>query len=110
MVLQNYQKLIEITSNLIYVFALGVGLKCPREINLNTLWGGLVMWWSQSAFHLVGKGLIGLEKSKWPPFLPDSNGPGRRQNDFPVTTFYTMHQENQHVENLENFECLTPQG
>ena len=76
MVLQNYQKLIEITSNLIYVFALGVGLKCPREINLNTLWGGLVMWWSQSAFHLVGKGLIGLEKSEWPPFLPDSNGPG----------------------------------
>ena len=76
MVLQNYQKLIEITSNLIYVFALGIGLKCPREINLNTLWGGLVMWWSQSAFHLVGKGLIGLEKSEWPPFLPDSNGPG----------------------------------
>ena len=36
MVLQNYQKLIEITSNMIYIVALGVGLKCPRKIHLNT--------------------------------------------------------------------------
>ena len=41
MVLQNYQKLIGITSNKIYVFALGVGSKCPRKINLNTLWVGV---------------------------------------------------------------------
>ena len=36
MVLQNYQKLIEITSNMIYIVALGVGLKCSRKIHLNT--------------------------------------------------------------------------
>ena len=36
MVLQNYQKLI---SNMIYIVALGVGLKCPRKIHLNTQWG-----------------------------------------------------------------------
>ena len=34
MVLQNYQNLIEITSNMIV--SLGVGLKCPRKIHLNT--------------------------------------------------------------------------
>ena len=37
MVLQNYQKFIEMTSNMIYIVALGVGFKCPRKINLNTL-------------------------------------------------------------------------
>ena len=36
MILQNYQKLIEITSNMIYIVALGVGLKCLRKIHLNT--------------------------------------------------------------------------
>ena len=36
MVLQNYQKCIEMTSNMIYIVALGVGLKCPRKIHLNT--------------------------------------------------------------------------
>ena len=36
MVLQNYQKLIEITSNMIYIVALGGGFKCPRKIHLNT--------------------------------------------------------------------------
>ena len=36
MVLQNSQKLIEITSNMIYIVALGVGLKCPCKIHLNT--------------------------------------------------------------------------
>ena len=29
------------TSNMIYIVALGVGFKCPRKIHLNTQWGGL---------------------------------------------------------------------
>ena len=36
MVLQNYQKFIEMTSNMIYIVALGVGFKCPLKIHLNT--------------------------------------------------------------------------
>ena len=36
MVLQNYQNLIEMTSNIIYIVALAVGLKCPHKIHLNT--------------------------------------------------------------------------
>ena len=36
MVLQNYQIFIELTSNMIYIIALGVGFKCPRKIHLNT--------------------------------------------------------------------------
>ena len=40
MVLQNYQNFIELTSNMIYIVALGVGLKCPIKIHLNTQWGG----------------------------------------------------------------------
>ena len=36
MVLQNYQNLIEMTSNIIDIVALGVGFKCPRKIHLNT--------------------------------------------------------------------------
>ena len=28
------------TANMIYIVALGVGLKCPRKIHLNTQWGG----------------------------------------------------------------------
>ena len=35
MVLQNYQSFIELASNMIYIVALGFGLKCPREIHLN---------------------------------------------------------------------------
>ena len=35
MVHQNYQNFIENTSNMIYIVALGVGLKCPRKIHLN---------------------------------------------------------------------------
>mgnify|MGYP001355273250 CR=1 FL=1 len=31
MVLQNYKKIIEMTANMIYIVALGVGLKCPRK-------------------------------------------------------------------------------
>ena len=27
------------TSNMIYIVALDVGLKCPRKIHLNTQWG-----------------------------------------------------------------------
>ena len=40
MVLQNYQNFILLTSNMIYIVALGVGFKCPRKIHLNTQWGG----------------------------------------------------------------------
>ena len=36
MVLQNYQNFTEITSNMIYIVAFGVGLKCPHKIHLNT--------------------------------------------------------------------------
>ena len=36
MVLQNYHNFIEMTSNMIYIVALGVGLICPRKIHLNT--------------------------------------------------------------------------
>ena len=34
--LQNYRDFIEMTSNMIYIVALGVDFKCPRKINLNT--------------------------------------------------------------------------
>ena len=40
MVLQNYQNLIEMTSNIFIIVAFGVGFKCPSKINLNTQWGG----------------------------------------------------------------------
>ena len=43
MVLQNYQNLMEMTSNMIYIVALGFGLKCQRKIHLNTQWGGGVV-------------------------------------------------------------------
>ena len=36
MVLQNYQNLIELTSNMIYIVSLGGGFKFPRKIHLNT--------------------------------------------------------------------------
>ena len=36
MVLQNYQNFIEITANMIYLVALGLGLKCLRKVHLNT--------------------------------------------------------------------------
>ena len=36
MVLQNYQKFVVLTSNMVYIVALGVGLKCPCKIHLNT--------------------------------------------------------------------------
>ena len=36
MVLQNYQKLLEITLKMIYIFELGIGFKGPRKIHLNT--------------------------------------------------------------------------
>jgi hypothetical protein len=44
MVLQNYQNLIEMTSNMIYIVALGGGFKCPRKIHLNPQWGKGFMW------------------------------------------------------------------
>ena len=31
MLLQNYQNFIEINSNMIFIVALGVGLKCPQD-------------------------------------------------------------------------------
>ena len=40
MVLQIYQNLIEMTSNIIDIAAFGVGFKCPRKIHFNTQWGG----------------------------------------------------------------------
>ena len=43
MVLQNYQNFIEVTSNMIYIVALGVGLECPRKIHLNTQWGDQII-------------------------------------------------------------------
>ena len=36
MVLQNYQNLIDMTSNIFHIIAFGVGFKCPRKIHLNT--------------------------------------------------------------------------
>ena len=36
MVLQNYQKILEMTSNMIKIVGLGVGFKCPRKIHLKT--------------------------------------------------------------------------
>ena len=36
MVLQNYQNFMGMASNMIYIVALGVGLKCLRKIHLNT--------------------------------------------------------------------------
>ena len=38
MVLQNYHRFIEMTSSMIYIFVLAVGLKSSRKINLNTQW------------------------------------------------------------------------
>ena len=40
MALQNYQNFTEITSNMIYIVAFGVGLKCQHKIHLNTQWDG----------------------------------------------------------------------
>ena len=46
MALQNYQNVTEMTSNMIFIVAFGVGLKCLSKIHLNTQWGGVVMWWA----------------------------------------------------------------
>ena len=35
-----YKQIIEMTSNMIHIVALGVGLRCPHKILLNTQWGG----------------------------------------------------------------------
>ena len=43
MVLQNYQNFTEMTSNMIYIVAFVVGLKCPRKVHLNTQWEGSKM-------------------------------------------------------------------
>ena len=39
MVLQKYQTFLEVTSNMIYIVAIGGSFKCPRKIQLNTQWG-----------------------------------------------------------------------
>ena len=44
LVLQNYQKLKEITSNMIYIVALGVSLKYQLKIHLNTQLGEEEDW------------------------------------------------------------------
>ena len=48
MALQNQQNFAEMTLNMIYIVAFGVGLKCPGKIHLNTQWRGaeeaLVPW------------------------------------------------------------------
>ena len=36
MLLQNYQNFIKMTSNMIYIVAFGVGLKCLHKIHLKT--------------------------------------------------------------------------
>ena len=46
------------TSNMIYIVALGVGFKCPRKIHLNTQWGGVGQVVTQGllieiVFHLL---------------------------------------------------------
>ena len=49
MVLQKYQNLIEMTSNIIDIVAFGVGFKCPRKIHLNTQCHGediMISWTS----------------------------------------------------------------
>ena len=35
-VIPNYKKIIEMTANMIYIVAFGVGLKCPRKTQLST--------------------------------------------------------------------------
>ena len=35
MILQNYQNLIKMTSNMIYIITFGGGFKCPHKIHLN---------------------------------------------------------------------------
>ena len=52
MVLQNYQKFVEMTANIIYIVALGVSFKCLRKIHLNT----------QCVCVCVGGGGLGLRR------------------------------------------------
>ena len=40
MVLQNYQNFIEMTSDMIYIVAVGGGLTCSPKVHLNTVEGG----------------------------------------------------------------------
>ena len=60
MVLQNYQNFTEMTSNMIYIVAFGVGLKCPRKIHLNKQCGlgGLLSNLFDFAGSPYGKGNI----------------------------------------------------
>ena len=47
---QNIQSLIEMTSNIIYIVAFGVGFKCPRKIHLDTQWRGYAS--SEKTIHI----------------------------------------------------------
>ena len=66
MVLQNYQNFIEMTSNMIYIVAFGGCLKCPCEIHLNTVRGGLVGLGSLGLWTKFGREtLFGLYQFKY---------------------------------------------
>ena len=67
MVLQNHQKLIEMTSNIFNTIAFGVGFKCPRKIHLNTQCEG------GGAISKVGAGI----------FAPEGAGGGERVPNAP---------------------------
>ena len=53
MVLQNYKKIVEMTTNMIYFVALGVGLKCPSKILLNTQCLGFVRFLYLHTFYVL---------------------------------------------------------
>ena len=41
------------TSNMIYIVALGVGFKCPRKIHLNTQWEGGIKYTQKKIRRLL---------------------------------------------------------
>ena len=66
MVLQNFQNFIEMTSNMIYMVAFVVDLKCPRKIHLNTQWCYVNFEWSlRWRTNVKYKGYSVLHKSDW---------------------------------------------
>ena len=58
MVLQNYQNFIEMTSNMICIVALGVGLKCPQKIHLIERTVGGIVKKGECEEGLGGQGLV----------------------------------------------------
>ena len=67
MVLQKYQNFIEMSSNMIYIVVLGVGLKCLRKIDLNTQGGGGEVKWQFllifSAKNMLTSGIRWVKKA-----------------------------------------------